>query len=303
MDSSQNSRRLFAIDNIDITSCDYPASEIDPYNSLISFSCDFDDSTMCGMINGDVSPRHQPTFNYTVYTGETVPNKDLGPTRDHTSNSTTGGFLYLDQKLPFTVTDYGVVYPPKTIEQNFGMCVRFAYYVKSTAINKNGTTVSVSPGGCYAATLWYRSLDDSQGWQTVVVPVLNYACAETFYFDVNQVEPTYVSVAFDDIEIDQCSTFDPTTTTSTTTTSTMAPTTTTARPITSTSTMTTDISTDTPTETSSEYTVTSTTPESISTTIPIVTTPSNAHRLLSLNGYNLIIIYFLTQVFRGYFLN
>jgi hypothetical protein len=291
VDSSENSRRLFAIDNIDITSCDYPASEIDPDNSLISFSCNFDDLTMCGMINDGGSPISIPTYNFTVYTGETVPNKDLGPTRDHTSNSTTGGFLYLDQKLPFTVKDYGVVCPLKTIEQNSGMCVRFAYYVKSTAINKNGTMVSVSPGGCYATTLWYRSLDDSDGWQTVVVPVLNDACAETFYFDVYQVEPTYVSVAFDDIEIDQCSTFDPTTTTSTstttTTTSTMAPTTTTARP----------------TETSSKYTVTSTTPESISTTTPEVTTPSNAHRLLSLNGYNLIIIYVLTQVFRGYFLH
>ena len=48
-----------------ITSCDYPSSELSPYDSLLSFSCDFDNLTMCNMSNEDrfYTP---PTFNFTV---------------------------------------------------------------------------------------------------------------------------------------------------------------------------------------------------------------------------------------------
>jgi hypothetical protein len=199
------SPRTFALDNIAITSCDYPPSQLSPYYSLLSFSCTFDNMNMCDMANGDRFTK--PTYNFTVLTGDTIPNKNLGPTRDHTNNSSSGGFLYWNRQLPFSARDFGEVRPSTTIEQNLGMCVRFAYYVKSLAVNKNVTTLSISAGGCYGTSLWYQSLDDSQGWQIVVVPVAEFACAETFYFSVSQREPIPVSVAFDDIEIDQCSSF------------------------------------------------------------------------------------------------
>jgi hypothetical protein len=281
-------RGSFALDNIAITSCDYPPTQLSPYNSLLSFSCDFDNLTMCDMINGYASS--PPTFNFTVFTGDTVPNKKLGPFRDHTTNSTSGGFLYWDQHLPFTTTDFGRVYPSKTIEQNTGMCVKFAYYVKSEIVNKNGTIVGVSFGGGYGGPLWSQSLDDSQGWQIVIVPVSEFASAETFYFDVNQREPIDVSVAFDDIEIDQCSSLIPTTT------STSTSITTTTEMITTSSTSTTIMST-------TETTTTTTTTTSIaSTSTPVTTTTSHADRLLSLNGCSLIIIYFFSQILREYFL-
>ncbi len=243
------------------------------------------------MINNDdrMSP---PTFNFTVFTGDTVPNRELGPTRDHTNNSTSGGFLYWNRELPFTSTDFGRVYPSTTIEQNLGMCVKFAYYVKSLAVNKNGTTLGISTGGCYGASLWYHSLDDSQGWQTVIVPVKNSACAETFYFGVNQRQPIPVAVAFDDIEIDQCSSISPTTTTSSTTTSTSTITTTTT-----TTTTTTSLSS-TASTTMSTPTITMSSSTSTTTYIPITTTPNNGHRLLSLSLYNLV---FLWSIFREFF--
>lgn len=110
----------FAIDNIAITSCAYspvPAS----YNSLLLFSCNFDNLTMCDMIND----AKNSTFNFTVLTGDTVPDQELGPTRDHTSNSTSGGFLYWNQRLPVNASDHGRIYLSKTIEQNNGMCIQF----------------------------------------------------------------------------------------------------------------------------------------------------------------------------------
>ncbi|CAF4349964.1 unnamed protein product [Rotaria sp. Silwood2] len=118
----------YALDNIEITSCDYPTSSLTPYDSFLSFSCNFDNQTMCDMTNGDQFTK--PTFNFTVMTGDTIPDRSLGPTRDHTSNSSSGGFIYWNRQLPFIPGDNGVVEPSKTIQQNTGMCVRFAYYVK-----------------------------------------------------------------------------------------------------------------------------------------------------------------------------
>ncbi|CAF2523039.1 unnamed protein product [Rotaria sp. Silwood2] len=83
---------------------------------------------MCDMTNGDQFTK--PTFNFTVMTGDTIPDRSLGPTRDHTSKSSSGGFIYWNRQLPFIPGDNGVVEPSKTIQQNTGMCVRFAYYVK-----------------------------------------------------------------------------------------------------------------------------------------------------------------------------
>lgn len=283
----------FALDNIEITSCAYPTSSLSPYDSFLSFSCDFDNMTMCNMVNGD--RYSEPTFNFTVMTGDTIPNRDLGPTRDHTTNSSSGGFLYWNRELPFRSGDNGFVRTSKSVEQNTAMCVRFAYYVKSLAVNKNATSLVVSTGGCYAAFLWSQAMDDSQGWQVAIAPVLNYACAETFYFNVNQQELVEVSVAFDDIEIAQCSSFDPITTTTVTTTSTT--------PITSTQTITTS-STIVTTPITSTQTVTSTRMtsstggQSTSTITPESTTTSpinNAQRLMFTYQIILVVLLFLLK--------
>jgi hypothetical protein len=292
MDNTNYGPSSFALDNIAVTSCDYPSSELSPYDSLLSFSCNFDNLTMCNMTNEDRFST--PTFNFTVFTGDTIPNRKLGPTRDHTSNSSSGGFVYWNQQLPFTSTDFGKVSSPKRVEQNSGMCVKFAYYVKSLAVNKNGTSVGVSASGCYGGSLWYQSLDDSQGWQTITVPVLNFACAETFSFTVNQLEPTAVSVAFDDIEIDQCSSLVPTTTTASTST-----TLTTTQIITTSSSSTTSV---TMTTSTSTPTITTSTVSTTSTSTSFTTPPNNARQLSFLNRYNLIIIiYTLSQIIQKCF--
>ena len=164
---------------------------------------------MCGMENGDGVTTS--SFNFTVFTGDTVPNRELGPNRDHTTNASSGGFLYWNRNLPFAIEDFGAVRPSKTIEENSNMCVRFAYYVKSLAVNKNGTTLVMGARGCYAASLWVLLLNDSHGWQVATVSVANFPCSTTFYLSVQQAEPVEVSVAFDDIDIVQCSSFNSTT--------------------------------------------------------------------------------------------
>ncbi|CAF3905109.1 unnamed protein product [Rotaria sordida] len=268
-DYSDSGDGAYALDNIEITSCDYPTSSLTPYDSFLSFSCNFDNQTMCDMENGDRFTT--PKFNFTLMTGDTIPNRNLGPTRDHTSNSSSGGFLYWNRQLPFIPGDNGMITTSKSIEQNTGMCIRFAYYVKSLAVNKNATNLMLSTGGCYGATRWYVSMDDSQGWQVVKVPVLQFACAETFYFSVSQDEPIEVSVAFDDIEIAQCSSFNPSTTTTTaTTTSTTQSTSTTTVPTTTT----TSTTQSTSTTTVSTTTTTSTTQSTSTTTVPTTTTTS-----------------------------
>ncbi|CAM4863696.1 unnamed protein product [Rotaria socialis] len=288
VDSNGVYQSSYALDNIAITSCDYPSTELSPYNSILSFACSFDNMTMCDMINGD--KYNIPTYNFSIFTGETIPNPELGPTRDHTTNSSSGGFLLWNRTLPYTARDFGTVDQTPTILQNTGMCIKFAYYVKSLAVNKNTTSISVSTGGCYSGRLWFQALDDSNGWQTAIVPVLNFNCQETFYFSVSQPETIEVSVAFDDIEIDQCSTLIPTTTTSTTTT------TTTTTTITSTSTvLTTTTYTITISSSSSSSSSSSTTPIFSSTT----TARSNAHRQFYLTSYSLIIFYILYQTVRG----
>ncbi|CAF1334078.1 unnamed protein product [Rotaria sp. Silwood1] len=211
VDTTGTNPYSFALDNISITSCDYPPSTFTDDNAgLLSFSCNFDNLTMCEMENGDRFTR--PTHNFTIVTGDTVPNRKLGPTRDHTSNSSTGGFIYWNRQLPFTPTDLGYIHPPKPIAVDLSMCIRFAYYIKSSIYNKNDTTLAVTVGGCLGSTLWYIYTDDSQGWQVIILPVPKVVCMESFYFTVYQKLPVEVSVALDDIAIEHCNTLSPTTT-------------------------------------------------------------------------------------------
>ncbi|CAF1136665.1 unnamed protein product [Rotaria sordida] len=154
----------FALDNIDITSCDYPPSSTS-YNSLLSFSCNFDNSTMCDMINDEMSS----TFNFTIFTGDTIPDQELGPDRDHTNNSTSGGFLYWNQYLPVNTSDRGRVYLSKKLSNML-----------------NTTVIRLSGDGYSSTGLWYQVLDDSQGWQIALVPLrLGFRFHHRLYNDAN----------------------------------------------------------------------------------------------------------------------
>ncbi|UJR14437.1 hypothetical protein I4U23_001434 [Adineta vaga] len=275
--------RSFAIDDLSVT-CAYPPITF-PYDGmLLSFECNFDNSSMCGMQNGDRYTT--PTYNFTIETSETIPDRTLGPFHDHTTNSSTGGFVYWNRQLPFMAGNSGVVLPPKMVEFNLGMCVRYAYYVKSSVENQNGTVVSVWTGLCDSQSIWQRKLDDSKGWQTIVIPVPKIVCEGTIYFYVHQLVNVPVSVAFDDIEIGPCDILDPTTTTTTTTTST-----------TSTTTVTTTTTTDTTTTISSTTTTTPTTTTITITESTSTSTRSNARRVLFSNEFILIVFCILLKFF------
>ncbi|CAF4421796.1 unnamed protein product [Rotaria sp. Silwood2] len=271
LENKLDSANTFALDNIAIISCDYPPTKLRSEKSLLSFSCNFDDLTTCGMESIKIPPS---TFNFPVFTGDTIPNQELGPTRDHTMNSSSGGFLYWNRTIPYTSYNMGMLYLSKTIEFNFGMCIKFSYYVKSWAYNKNRTSIAMNPVGCRSDS-WFRMLDNSDGWQTVVVPASNIVCAATVEFDVNQRDSMSVSIAFDDIEIDQCNSIMPSTTTSTTSTTSQIITKSTRSSISSTK-------------------GTSTIPTSTSAS----TTRNNSHQQVYFERYNLIIFYLFYQIIR-----
>jgi len=69
-----------------------PSTFLDNYADLLSFSCNFDKLTMCDKESG--RPYIMSTHNFTVVTGDTVPNQELDPVRDHTSDSRFGRFIY-----------------------------------------------------------------------------------------------------------------------------------------------------------------------------------------------------------------
>lgn len=285
VDNTDTGTNSFALDNIFVTSCDYPSSIFIDDGAYLSISCNFDDLTMCVMQNNDGF--FQTTYNFTVLTGDTVPNNTLGPLQDHTNNSVSGGFMYWNQHLPYISGASGVVYSSKPMQSNLGMCIQFAYYVKSSIDNQNGTTISLLTGGCLGSQIWSQSLDDSHGWQVVTIPAPNVACMITYYFWANQKQLVPVSVAFDDIVIEQCNTLPSTTTT-------VISTSTTTMISTSTSTITTTDTTSTQTITTSSSTSTIISTTSILSTS--TTSPNNTRRLLSFSGYYIIIIYLLLTI-------
>lgn len=203
MDSQDIDISSFALDNISITSCDYLPSEFLLSKSLLSFSCNFDGPSICDIINGQ--SMIIPPFNFTIFTGNTIPNRELGPIYDYTSKSSSGGFFYWNRQTDLSHGDFGIFGPSKPIEQNTGMCIKFAYYVNSSKYEKNEITVLLRAASCAFENIWSLTINDSQGWQLIIIPLQDYACTEIFYFGVIQEELSKVSVAFDDIRFEQCS--------------------------------------------------------------------------------------------------
>ena len=72
---------------------------------IAPFACDFENDTMCGMQNGTWFDPRLPLYNFTVVTGENVPDKELAPVADHTHNSSSGHFLYWHRPMNASHTD------------------------------------------------------------------------------------------------------------------------------------------------------------------------------------------------------
>jgi len=216
MESNDYLASTFAVDELSVVSCMYPPTPLDSRTSSLTFSCSFDDGTMCGMQNGDIiSPRSSSVTNFTVQSPNTIPDENrLGPSFDHTTKSPNGSFLYWATSLPYTSSNHGRI-RTLTVQQNTGMCIQFAYYINSTAQSQsNSTWLVLIANGCYGGPLWSTITDDSHGWQMVTISASHFACGEAFFIDVIHESPTTVAVAIDDVQVDQCKTFDPTTTTS-----------------------------------------------------------------------------------------
>lgn len=193
----------FALDNININSCNYSSFELNSSQSLLSLSCNFDESSsICDLVNGYMAI--EPTFNFTIHTGNTIPNKELGPTRDYTKNSSSGGFFYWNRQSEFSEEDIGVFSISKLIEQNTDMCIKFAYFVKSSKNDNTEKMLLLQTSSRIWEPLWTIMVNDSHGWQLVIIRLQDFAYAQSFYFAVGEVGLSEVSIAFDDIQFEQC---------------------------------------------------------------------------------------------------
>ncbi|UJR32684.1 hypothetical protein I4U23_020143 [Adineta vaga] len=203
VDSKSTDLSSFALDDISVTSCNYPFSEMTSSPSLLSFSCNFDQSMQCEMENGYLGVIN--SFNFTIFTGDTIPDRQLGPKNDYTTNSSSGGFYYWNRQSNLSADDFATFSSLKTIERNADMCIKFAYFVKPLVVDGNETILTLDGLKCSRENVWTKSVVDSQGWQLISIHLENYVCAEQFYFSVFVETAKKVAVAFDDIRFAQCS--------------------------------------------------------------------------------------------------
>lgn len=182
-------------------------------HGISAFACDFENDTMCGMQNGAWFDPKLPLYNFTIETGENVPDKELAPATDHTYNSSTGHFVYWHRPINATHTDMDGYLSTPMFELHEHMCLNFAYYVKSSNESiTNGTYLIVHLKGCYTTTLWVMHTDDTLGWKTAQIQLNDLTCNITISFDVSPNMLDAVSVALDDISVDICPRYKTTTT-------------------------------------------------------------------------------------------
>ncbi|CAF2405546.1 unnamed protein product [Rotaria sp. Silwood2] len=164
------------------------------------FACDFEDGTMCSM-NLVSAP-----INFTVATGQTVVDKTLGPSYDHTFNTPSGHFLYWYRSAQITrVRVDGLIDVPAFLLQP-NMCLRFAYYINSISTPEKLTALGVTLIGCTKSLIWSTKIIDSNGWQIVDTRLPDTYCSALLSFFVSSNATAGVSISLDDIVIDFCST-------------------------------------------------------------------------------------------------
>lgn len=214
MSSNEEIDSSFALDSISIHSCQYLQKYLDP-TSRLQFACDFDSNfdRTCGIRDDDTDFDPQSTLKYTIQSPDTIADRELGPRQ--TTGWSGPWFLYWSRSEQTSSTLINGQVKTPVIETNRDMCIRFAYFVNSTGVqpNENNTKIHVITRGCETVLVWSLELDHSYGWQLITTNLPPIACTQTIDFQMTQQRPTRVAIAFDDITIAQCGTFDVLTTT------------------------------------------------------------------------------------------
>ena len=214
MSSNEETESSFALDSISVSTCRYP--QIYFYGtSRLQFACDFDSPSdrTCGIRDDYTDFDPQSVVNYTIQSPDTIADRELGPR--HNTGWSGPWFLYWSRSDSTASTVIHGQFKTPVIETNRDMCIRFAYFVNSTGVqaNENNTKIHLITHGCEPATIWSTELDHTYGWRLVTTNLLPVACAQAIHFQITQQRPTRVAVAFDDLIIAQCDTFDVWTTT------------------------------------------------------------------------------------------
>ena len=214
MDSEYEVNSSFAVDSISVKSCGYQQLYF-LSTSRLELDCDFDPTKdpTCGIQNDYTDLNPQSVIDYTMQTPNNINDRELGPRQ--TTGWSGDWFLYWSRSERTSQNLTTGQFKVPMIETNRDMCIRFAYFVNSTGVqlNENNTKIQVATRGCHETTLWSVELDSSVGWQLITMPLDHIACTQTVYFRITQQRPTRVAVAFDNIAITQCGTFNVLTTT------------------------------------------------------------------------------------------
>jgi len=180
------------------------------------YACDFENGDMCDMQNGIWLTPELPVYNFTIMTGENASVvDDLAPTTDHTYNSSSGHYIHwhrLSRHAPHTDMDGCISLP--VLEPPEHMCLYFAYYIKSEEVRENITQIAVHSKKCSGSrgALWVLNADDTQGWQTAEVPIMDSDCNVTLWIIAWPDISNIMTVALDDFSVDICSRYVTTTT-------------------------------------------------------------------------------------------
>lgn len=202
MSSNDNQGSSFALDSIDVTSCDYFQYYLQA-TSYIEYSCDFESN--CNIVNDDIGIDPKTIVLGSIRSAGSVDDTNIGPR----TSSGWGGeqFLYWFRSDETPTEAVNGQFRISTVETNREMCVRFAYFLNSTRnfpYTKN-TNLDLHVMGCQNETIWSIENDDSVGWQSAIVKLnQTKTCSQTFYLRIRQKRGQKVAVAFDNIDIFQC---------------------------------------------------------------------------------------------------
>ena len=251
----------FAIDDIKITkgNCPMPAS------------CNFEYGTLCEFTNPSYNQ-----INWLISKGSTSTSWLTGPSIDHTTSSSTGGFALLNTNLPIQTGWKGALESEVILGNGSPQCVRFWYHMYSLLSTNMGTlNVYVKDVATMTSLkIWTVTYSQGSTWQEGKFPVNR---TQSYQIVFEGIKGSGVgNIGLDDLQLfpsSYCSVL-PTKADALSTTTTRTTSTTTTTTTTSTTSSTTETTTTMPVTTTASATKTSSLPI-ISTKAPTTVTLVN----------------------------
>jgi hypothetical protein len=200
-----------AIDDIKVYSCPAVNDMIASYNPVFGYyfeiNCDFE-SDRCGFSETYNDFTSILPSNWSRLDGHQIQYSNLGPIKDHTTNTIDGHFLSVNFTVP-TKGGFPAATKSALIFAHREMCLEFYYYANTEIFSPTSKSLfQVSIGGCYAAYIYgnspYKNSTAEPTWNRVLIQLLGYACREFFIVSFYGGDYLKMSFAIDDFRINRC---------------------------------------------------------------------------------------------------